>query len=130
VRFTIVHSAKYAGVNITKYHLGEKYEELQSILSEWTKVYGKHMMRTGEADQIMSDVTFGSLNELYKKSTVIEQDGIRNVLLDLVAVGHFQNLIPLYHFTHEIPEDYQTTHIGMLGTLNDIRDVIDSFSGE
>lgn len=130
MRFTVVHGGKGTGVDITKYHLGEKYDELQSVLSEWTKVYGQHMTRTGEAAQIVHDTTFRSLDELYKKSTVSEQDRIRDVLLDLVAVGHFQNLIPLYHFTHKIPEDYRTTHIGMLGTLNDLKDVIDSFSEE
>ena len=129
MKFTLLEGPKKDSPekDAKKYNLStSKYKEFTSALGEWYKVYGTYATKPREVAKIIQDPTFKKLGDIYKNSTSEEQGGILSYLKYEIDIGHFEDLMPLYYLTHEMPIDHQNARAGMIGELKDIVHIIDS----
>lgn len=132
MKFDIIYDKKGTGSHQKNMHGLDPalHEKFFAAVKEWQPIYGEYFTKPDQMRKIFTCPEFKAFIEIYKQVGPADQVAIQECLLDKVDIGLSHHLLPYYGCTREIPQDYTTLYMGMLGALPKIAPVIEEVLGE
>ena len=108
-----------------KSDLGEYYDALIEACEQWEQLCSKNMFDSSKLRDLLQSDVLKQMEQIDKNlKDTIDSSGIKSFLIEMINGQHTDLLIPYLKIEKSLPEEFYNIHIGLLGSGEEIFDVI------
>lgn len=105
--------------------LGEHYDALIDACEKWEQLCSKNMFNSSKLHDLLQSDVLKKMEEIDKNlKDTTHSSGIKSFLIEMINGQHTDLLIPYLKIEKSLPEEFYNIHIGLLGSGEEIFDVI------
>jgi len=108
-----------------KSDLGEHYDALIEACEKWEQLCSENMFNSSRLHDLLQSDVLKKMEQIDKNlKDTIHSNGIKSFLIEMINSQHTDLLIPYLKIENSLPEEFYNIHIGLLGSGEEIFDVI------